>query len=124
MTGDQQKSKIERKDRRHQRVRAKIQGTADRPRLSVFRSNAHLYVQLIDDATGTTMVGVTDAREKIAKGQTKQTKTQSAHALGVRIAELATKKGVTKAVFDAGGNRFHGRVKEVAEGARQAGLQL
>ena len=123
MTGDQQKLKVERKIRRHERVRAKIKGTADRPRISVFRSNAHMYVQLIDDAHSATIAAVTDVKKKADK-QAKQTKTQSAHGLGVRLAELAKKKGIHKAVFDAGGNRFHGRAKEVAEGAREAGLQL
>ena len=123
MTGDQQKLKIERKLRRHERVRAKIKGTADRPRISVFRSNAHMYVQLIDDVQGATVAAVTDAQKKTEK-TAKQTKTQSAHALGVRLAQLAKKKGIDKAVFDAGGNRFHGRAKEVAEGAREAGLQV
>ena len=124
MTGDQQKLKIERKARRHQRVRAKIKGTADRPRLSVFRSNAHLYVQLIDDVQGVTVAAVTDAQKKAAAKQAKQTKVQSARVLGARLAELAKKKGISKAVFDAGGNKFHGRTQQVAEGAREAGLQL
>lgn len=121
MTGDQQKLKIERKDRRHQRVRSKIKGTADRPRLSVFRSSAHLYVQLIDDVQGATVAAVTDAQKKAAA---KQTKVQRARVLGARLAELAKKKGISKAVFDAGGNKFHGRTQQVAEGAREAGLQL
>lgn len=122
MTGDQQKSKIERKIRRHQRIRAKIKGTADRPRLSVFRSNAHLYVQLIDDMHATTLCALTDAPKRGVK--VKQTKMQTARALGAKLAELAKKKGIVSAVFDAGGNSFHGRTKEVAEGAREAGLVL
>ena len=124
MTGDQIKQKIERKQRRHERVRSKIHGTAERPRLSVFRSHEHMYVQLIDDGAGVTLVGVTDAKKKETSKQKKETKTVVAHALGMKIAELAKKKGIEKVVFDAGGNKFHGRTKQVAEGAREAGLKF
>lgn len=124
MTGDRQKQKIERKQRRHERVRSRVKGTAARPRLSVFRSHVHMYVQLIDDTVGATLIGVTDAKKNEGAKRKKETKTVVAHALGMKIAELAKKKGIEKVVFDAGGNRFHGRTKQVAEGAREAGLKF
>ncbi len=107
------------KERRARRVRAKIQGTAERPRLSVFRSLAHISAQLIDDVSAKTLVSVHD-RELKQKG----TKTELAQALGKSLAEKATAKGVTKAVFDKGRFKFHGRVKAIADGARENGLQI
>jgi large subunit ribosomal protein L18 len=107
------------KERRARRVRAKIQGTAERPRLSVFRSLAHISAQLIDDGTAKTVVSVHD-RELKQKG----TKTELALALGKSLAEKAKAKGVTQAVFDKGRFKFHGRVKAIADGARENGLQI
>ena len=104
--------------RRHARVRAKISGTAERPRVAVFKSSAHLYVQAIDDTTSKTIAAVNDAQFK------KGTKTErSAHA-GKKLAELLTKAGVTTAVFDVAGYKYHGRVKAVAEALREGGIKI
>lgn len=104
--------------RRHQRVRARVHGTPDRPRLSVRRSLRYLHVQLIDDTAGRTLVAVTDAGSKKFTG----TKTQRAEQLGQALAAAAQAKKITRVVFDRGGSKYHGRIKAVAEAARQAGL--
>ncbi len=105
---------------RHLRVRAKVRGTAERLRLSVFRSLKYVYAQIINDETGRTMVS---AHDKEIKGA-KLTKMARAEAVGKLLAEKAKTKGITKVVFDRGGFRYHGRVKAVAEGARAGGLQF
>lgn len=104
--------------RRKRRVRAKISGTAERPRLSVFRSNSHIYAQLIDDVTGATLVQASDIKSK------KGNKTESATTVGKTIAEAAKKAKITECVFDRNGYKYHGRVKALAEGAREGGLQF
>jgi large subunit ribosomal protein L18 len=104
--------------RRHARVRAKVAGTPERPRLAVYRSNAAVYVQLIDDVRGHTLAAA-DSRT-IAEGD----KTAKAKAVGVLIAERAKAAGVESVVFDRGGYIYHGRVKAVAEGAREGGLSF
>jgi len=115
--------KREKRERRHKRVRAKIKGTASRPRLSVFRSNKHLYLQLIDDEKGRTIVSTSDIALKTGrKSKIKMTKTKLAFEIGKNLAELATKKKIKKVVFDRGGYAYHGRVKAAAEGAREGGL--
>ena len=108
------------KARRHQRVRVKISGTADRPRLSVYRSLEHIYAQLIDDAGGKTLVSAKDSEitEKL------KTKTEKSLAVGRLIADKALAKNIKEAVFDKGACKFHGRVKAVAEGAREKGLKI
>src|SRR3990167_7871830 len=106
------------RDQRRKRNRAKIYGTAEKPRLSVFRSNRHTYAQLIDDSKGITLASASTHSVK-GKGKAAQAK-----ALGVLIAEKAQKAGVKQAVFNKGPYLFHGRVKAVAEGAREAGLKL
>lgn len=105
--------------RRKKRVRAKISGTANRPRLSVFKSLKHIYAQLIDDEAGKTLVSVSDKEVKGGK-----TKTEKAEALGKLIGEKALAKKISQAVFDKGAFKYHGRVKAVAEGARNAGLKI
>lgn len=105
-------------ERRKNRVRAKINGTALRPRLSVFRSNKGLYLQLIDDTSGTTIVSA-HAKEMAAK---KLNKTELASALGASIAEKALAKNIKEIVFDKSSYRYHGRVKAVADSARDKGL--
>ena len=105
--------------RRQQRVRAKVRGSADRPRLHVFRSLRHISVQLIDDDASKTLVAASD-REVTAKGQ----KTAVALHVGELIAQKAKSAGITKVVFDRAGNRYHGRVKALADGARAGGLQF
>jgi len=114
---------------RHRRVRAKVQGTAKRPRLCVFKSNKYIYVQLIDDEKGHTLLGI-NVQEVIsntsAKGEKKQklTKSEASFELGKLLAQKAIKKKIKKVIFDRGGYKYHGRVKAVAEGARENGLEF
>ena len=112
--------------RRKQRTRAKIFGTADKPRLSVFRSNRYTYVQLIDDMAGKTLVSA--STKEIEKTKSKlpgaNPKVLLAEQLGELIAKKAVEKGIKKAVFDRGKYKYHGRIKAVAEGMRKGGLQL
>jgi large subunit ribosomal protein L18 len=111
--------------RRHVRVRAKVSGTQQRPRLNVFRSSAHIYAQVIDDLAGTTLVAASDLEkelvEKLGEGATK---TVRAKAVGELIAERAKAAGISAVVFDRGGFLYHGRVRAVAEGAREGGLDF
>lgn len=99
-------------------IRKRVSGTADRPRLTVYRSSRHIYAQLIDDVAGKTLVSASDA-----KGD-KSRPVESAAKVGAEIANAATKAGVTKVVFDRNGYKFHGRIKALAEGARSAGLEF
>jgi large subunit ribosomal protein L18 len=110
--------KILQRDRRHARVRAKVSGTAERPRLSVFRSNGFIYAQIIDDAASKTLAAADD--RSIKSG----TKTERATQVGTDLATKAKKAGITKVVFDRGGYVFAGRVKALAEAARAAGLEF
>ncbi len=110
-------SKTNRK-RRHARVRAKVKGTSERPRISVFRSNKAIRAQLIDDSKGNTLVSVSSVEEK------KKSPMEDARAVGVKLAKEAKKKGIKKAVFDRSGFAYHGKVKMVAEGAREGGLEF
>lgn len=116
------------KIRRHLRIRAKIKGTEKVPRLAVFRSNAHIYAQLIDDDSGKTLASASDTEIKSKKtGGVKGAigrKISIAKAVGVLAAEKAKKLGLEKVVFDRGGVKYHGRVKAVAEGAREGGLKF
>jgi len=107
-----------RRTARHRRVRSRVSGTAARPRLAVYRSNTGVYLQLIDDATGKTLLAVRDT------GLAGKGKTGRAEAAGKKVAELATKQGIKAAVFDRGGFRYHGRVAAVAAGARAGGLKV
>ncbi|MCI5050694.1 MAG: 50S ribosomal protein L18 [Candidatus Pacebacteria bacterium] len=104
--------------RRHAKVRAKVQGTSERPRLTVFRSNKNIYAQVIDDSQSVTLAQANDLKE------TKGTKQEKATAVGKAIAEAAKAKGVESVVFDRAGYLFAGRVKALAEGAREAGLKF
>jgi len=115
------KIKISKRILRHKRVRAKVFGAALRPRLSVYRSNKHLFLQLIDDEKGKTVLSISD-RE--LKGKKKITKSEKAHELGSLLAKHALDKGIERAVFDRGGYKYHGRVSKVAEGAREGGLKI
>ena len=103
--------------RRHIRVRAKVTGSEERPRLVVFRSDKHIYAQLVNDVTQRTIVTVTD------QGLTGK-KTEKSTEVGKRIAEKAKAAGISKVVFDRAGYQYHGRVKAVAEGAREGGLEF
>ena len=107
--------------KRHKRVRAKISGTAECPRLAVYRSNAHISAQIIDDVAGATLVSAsTYEKDFTALGSNKE----AARAVGKTIAERALAKGISTVVFDRGGYVYHGRVSELAEGAREGGLQF
>ncbi len=122
---DENKRKWEKRKRRHIRVRAKIKGTADKPRLSVFRSNKHIFLQLIDDEKRKTLFSVSDILPKAGKkSKAKTIKTKSAFQVGRDLAELARKKKITSVIFDRGGYAYHGRIKAVAEGAREGGLKF
>ena len=103
--------------RRHIRVRAKVKGTVERPRLVVFRSDKHIYAQLVNDATQRTIVTVSDT------GLTGK-KSEKSVAVGKKIAEKAKAAGISKVVFDRAGYQYHGRVKAVADGAREGGLEF
>ena len=112
---------------RHKRIRVKIKGTANIPRVSVFRSNRHLFAQVIDDAAGKTLVSVHDIRAKKGKHEDiPQTggKTAGAALLGETLALEAKKAGISKIVFDRGGFKYHGRIKAFAEGLRRGGLKF
>lgn len=104
------------RQRRHKRIRARVSGSAERPRLAVFKSNKFIYVQLIDDLAGKTLAAASDIKN------VKGTKTERALAIGSSIADMAKKLQITHVVFDRGGFRFTGRVKTLAEGARTGGL--
>ncbi len=106
---------------RHKRIRAKIKGTKERPRLSVFRSLKHIYAQIIDDEKGETLVSASDLE---IKTDTKMSKKELAQKVGELIAKKAKEKGITKVVFDRGGFKYHGRIKELAEKARENGLEF
>jgi large subunit ribosomal protein L18 len=109
---------------RHVRVRAKIEGTEAQPRLAVFRSLNHLYAQVIDDSRGHTIV-TTSTRDSEVKGQLDgKSKTEQAKLVGTMIAQRALGKGIKQVVFDRGGFKYHGRVKALAEAAREAGLKF
>ncbi|ATL47443.1 50S ribosomal protein L18 [Chitinophaga caeni] len=104
------------------RIRKKVSGTAQKPRLSVFRSNAAIYAQLIDDTNGTTLASAS-SRDKDIQAQT-GTKSEKSKLVGSALAQKATGLGITTCVFDRGGYLYHGRVKALAEGARESGLQF
>ena len=108
--------------RRHVRVRRKISGTAERPRLAVYRSNRHIYVQLIDDVSSRTVASASD--RELGGGGTKGDKKVAAKAVGALIADRAKQAGVQGAVFDRGGRLYHGRIAALAEGAREGGLAI
>ncbi len=107
---------------RHVRVRKRLAGSAQRPRLAVFRSLNHIYVQLIDDRAGHTLVAASDLEAALRNGHTAQTKTDIAAKVGEIIAGKAKEKGITQVIFDRGGFKYHGRVKALADAARKSGL--
>ena len=107
--------------RRHKRVRGKISGTAERPRLDVFRSNMHIYAQIIDDEQGVTLVSAS-TMDKDFNGNGGNV--EAAAEIGKKVAAKALEKGITEVVFDRGGYVYHGRVKALADGAREGGLKL
>ena len=111
------------RQRVHDRIRKKVMGTADRPRLNVYRSLNHIYVQLIDDLKGVTLVSASTAEGKKAE-RSSSGNVAASKLVGKTIAERAKAKGITKVVFDRGGYIYHGRVKAVADAAREGGLQF
>ncbi len=136
MISRQQKKRMARESRRS-RVRKKVQGTAERPRLCVYRSNGHMYAQIIDDTAGKTLASASSLRlevpeqgaggedgDKKKKKKPEGLKVRRARAVGGRIAEAALEKGITKVVFDRSGFLYHGRVAVLAEAARKGGLDF
>ena len=121
----QAKPRLEGRERRHLRIRKKVNGTAERPRLTVYRSLNHIYVQLVDDLAGRTILTISSGNKDVAgsvpgaKGKIAVSK-----AVGKRVAQLAKEKGIERVCFDRGGYLYHGRVKAVAEGAREGGLNF
>ena len=109
---------------RHQRIRNKINGTAERPRLAVFRSSRHIYAQIIDDAAGNTIAAASTVEKEIAEAVKDMDKSAAAKYVGQQAAKRAMYKGVEQVVFDRGGYLYTGRVACVADGAREAGLKL
>lgn len=115
-------NQLDKKQKIKYRIRKKISGTAAKPRLSVYRSNAEIYAQLIDDNAGATLASAASTDKDIAAQ--KVTKTEKAKLVGEAIARKATELGLSICVFDRGGNLYHGRIKAVAEGARAGGLKF
>ena len=113
--------KVVARRRRHARVRKKVEGSAARPRLAVFRSNRHIYAQLVDDAAGKTLAAASSLDAQVGKDGAKK---DVAKRVGQVLGERAKAAGITAAVFDRGGYKYHGRVQELADGAREAGLTV
>ena len=111
------------RQKRVKRIRRKISGTPERPRLRVFKSARHIYAQIIDDVAGHTILAMSTLHKEMRDADAKG-KTAKAHQVGKLLAEAAKKKGVAKVVFDRGGYIYHGRVKALADGAREGGLQF
>lgn len=108
--------------KRHTRVRGKISGTAERPRLCVYRSTSEIYVQVIDDVAGVTLAAASTLDKALAANAAKGTKTEAAKLIGAEVAKRAIAKGIKEVVFDRGGYLYTGRIAALAEGAREAGL--
>ena len=122
-------SRKSRKNIRHKRVRKHIDGSSDRPRLSVFKSSKHIYAQIIDDSTMNTLVSVSSLTPKVIEALSKgkkdsKGKIDTANVVGKYLGEIAVAKGIKEVSFDRGGYPFHGRIKSLAEGAREAGLEF
>ena len=109
---------------RHIRVRKKVRGVPDRPRLCVFRSLRHIYAQIIDDTNGHTLIAASSLEAADTNGRSVQSKLAASQAVGKLVAERATSKGITRVVFDRGGYKYHGRVKALAESSRESGLEF
>ncbi|MBC8099907.1 MAG: 50S ribosomal protein L18 [Armatimonadetes bacterium] len=123
--GDQKGNiKREARYRRHRRVRGRVSGTTERPRLNVFRSLSNIYAQVIDDTIGKTLVSASTLDNDVAAQIESKNKTEAAKIVGQMVAQRAKDAGITKVVFDRGGYPYHGRVQALAEGAREAGLEF
>jgi len=116
-------TKLEKRNRIRMRIRKKISGTAEKPRIAVFRSNKQIYAQVVDDIKGITILSVS-SREKEVAGQTGLKKTEQAKLVGKSLAEKCKEKGIENVVFDRSGYKYHGRVKSLAEAAREGGLKF
>ncbi len=112
------------REKRHYRLRNILKGTAQRPRLAVFRSNNHVYAQIIDDKIGHTLVAASTMEKDIAKNLNSTSDIEAAKAVGEAVAKKAIEKGINQVVFDRGGYIYHGKVKALADAAREAGLQF
>ena len=117
-------SKNDARKKRHSRVRKKITGTTERPRLNVFRSLKHIYVQVIDDNTGVTIASASTDDKDLKSGVKVGSNIEAARTVGLEIAKRATGKGVKRVIFDRGGYIYHGRVKALADAAREGGLDF
>ncbi|MGE3268316.1 MAG: 50S ribosomal protein L18 [Chloroflexota bacterium] len=111
------------RQKRHRRLRRTLSGSAQRPRLAVFRSLAHIYGQIIDDTAGTTLVAASDIEADLRNGDS-GSKSDRAKKVGQLLAERAKEKGISSVVFDRGGFLYHGRIKSLADGAREGGLEF
>ncbi len=118
------KSKLESRQRRHERIRKKVNGTKERPRLSVYRSLNHIYAQIIDDRDGHTIVSVSSLGSPVKEAKQHKGNSKTAKEVGTLVAKRAQEKGIKSVVFDRGGYLFHGRVKALAEAAREGGLEF
>ncbi len=118
------RSKSELRIKKHQRIRNRFQGTADRPRLAVFRSNSHMYAQIIDDTVGRTLVSAGTVEKAVKAELEKTNDTDAAAYIGTLVAKRALEKGIEKVVFDRGGFLYQGKVAALADAAREAGLQF
>lgn len=118
------KEKLQKRKRRHQRIRRKVVGSSERPRLSVYRSMKHIYCQIINDANGTTLASASTMSPEIREQVKDGGNVKAAEIVGKKIAEEALKKGISKVVFDKGGYKYHGRVKALAESARKSNLSF
>ena len=117
-------SKRQARFRNHNRIRKKVSGTAERPRLAIYRSLKQIYVQAIDDVTGHTLASASTVEKEFRAGGKGGGNADSAKTIGAHIAKRLAEKGIEQAVFDRGGFRYHGRVKALADGAREAGLKF
>ena len=116
------KSKAALREKKHMRLRNRLSGTAERPRLAVFRSNNHMYAQIIDDTVGNTLVAASTVEKEVKAELNKTNDVEAAAYLGKVIAKRAMDKGITEVVFDRGGFLYHGKIAALAEAAREAGL--
>lgn len=114
----------ESKHRRHRRVRGKVNGSSERPRLAIFRSNEHIYAQIIDDTEQRTLVAASTVEPELKSSLASGANREASAQVGKLIAVRSLEKGITKVVFDRGGNLYHGRIKALADAAREAGLDF
>ncbi|HIK07214.1 MAG TPA: 50S ribosomal protein L18 [Trichormus sp. M33_DOE_039] len=114
----------ESKQRRHKRIRGKVKGSPERPRLAVFRSHEHIYAQVIDDTQHSTLVAASTVEPDLKSSLSSGANCEASAQVGKLIAQRSLEKGITKVVFDRGGNLYHGRIKALAEAAREAGLDF